>query len=88
MKDVQYRIVQFIMADNSKRYVAMAWNYDLALLIATSDHETYTAARFELGQLCAARNVRLRWFDGEYVRHPGDDAMYPAEPHQLTVGSN
>jgi hypothetical protein len=47
-------------------YVAIAWNYDHAQLIATHGHANYQAARSELNELVAERKCALRWFDGEY----------------------
>ena len=64
MKKASFRVVHFPKSD---KYVAIAWNYNLAVLVSSSDHDTYTLAREELGQLCAERDVRLEWFDGEYT---------------------
>ena len=74
MKRVTYRMIRFTAVN---RYVAVAWNYDHAVLIATSDHATYTEARAELDKLCTERNVQLQWFDGEYTC---DGEGYSLEP--------
>jgi hypothetical protein len=76
-KQATYRMVKFIMADQSARYVGIAWNYDQAVLISTKDYDSYTQARAELTSTCDSMGVELAWFDGEYERKPGDDAMYP-----------
>lgn len=44
----------------------MAWNYDVAALVSTRDHATYTEARAELDKTCAELGMTLAWFDGEY----------------------
>jgi len=63
MKKATFRVIRFTKVD---RYITLAWNYDLAVLIATRDHATYTEARAELDALCSERNVKLQWFDGSY----------------------
>jgi hypothetical protein len=76
-KQATYRMVRFDLPNQPARYVGIAWNYDQAVLIATKDHESYVSAKSELSSLCADRAVELAWFDGEYVRHPGDDMLHP-----------
>lgn len=63
MKQATFRVIRFPKLD---RYIAVAWNYDVALLISTRDHDTYTGARAELNQTCEVMGVELKWFDGEY----------------------
>lgn len=67
-----YRVVRFrVYAGNGQResatsYVAIAWEYDHAVLMSTTPHASYTAARRELDKLAADRECSLRYFDGEY----------------------
>jgi len=63
-KQASYRIIYF---SNVKRYVALAWNYDQAILFSTTDHETYIDCRRELDGIALSRKVSLKWFDGEYT---------------------
>ncbi len=73
MKHVTYKIICF---PKLQKWAAVAWNYELGVLLATSDHGSYTMAREELEKLCTQHNAQLRWFDGEY--NYGDDGMlYP-----------
>jgi len=58
-----FRVVHFTKCD---RYVAMAWNYDEAVLISTVPHPTYTEARQDLQETAASLGVELQWFDGSY----------------------
>jgi len=74
MKTAQFRIVHFMPID---RYVAIAWNYDQAVLISTTDHKSYGAARAELQETADKLRVHLRWFDGEYICNAGSDQMFP-----------
>ena len=75
MTPATFRIVHFLTAN---RFVGIAWNYDAAILIATGPHETYTLARQELEARSLARDVQLRWFDGEYVcKGDSDPIMVP-----------
>lgn len=78
MIPVTYRIVRFEF-DAGDRYVGIAWNYDHAALVSTSDCDTYTEARACLEASCAQLGLTLRWFDGSYVRTPGSDAMVPCD---------
>lgn len=64
LRDATYRVIYFVKA---KQFVAVAWNYDEAVLLGTGGSNTYTEAREELTQLTEAHNVALRWFDGEYI---------------------
>lgn len=64
MKQATYRVIHFTKPG---RFVAMAWNYDAEVLLATTDHDTYTDARAELDELARERGVELRWFDGSYT---------------------
>lgn len=66
MKQAQYKFVFYPGVKETGRYIGIAWNYDHAVLIATTDYETYTEAQKELKRMCAERDVELRWFDGEY----------------------
>ena len=63
MKQATFRVIRF---PKLNRFIAVAWNYDVAVLISTMDHDTYTGARAELDQTVAAMGVELKWFDGEY----------------------
>ena len=64
MRTATYRMIYFPKVG---RYVAMAWNYEQAILIATEDCGDYTEARGSLQDLADARGVTLRWFDGSYT---------------------
>lgn len=68
MKDASFRVIHFPpnAHHEGSLYAAIAWNYSLGVLLGTSDHSTYTAAREELDRMCSQYNVRLCWFDGEY----------------------
>ena len=74
MKPAQFRIVHFMPID---RYVAIAWNYDIAVFISTRDHASYGDARAELQETADKLRVHLKWFDGEYICNAGSDAMVP-----------
>lgn len=65
MKKLSYRVIRFPKVN---RFVALAWNYDEAIIIATAPHASYELARIELDELCVQRedDVVLSWFDGEY----------------------
>ena len=63
MKQATFRIVRY---PKLNRYIAMAWNYEQAVLMATTDYDTYTNAREALDELAKERKVELKWFDGEY----------------------
>jgi len=76
MKKASFRVVHFPRID---KYIAMAWNYNLAVLISTKDHDTYTLARAELDQLCAETDVKLQWFDGEYTCDGEGRLFVPAD---------
>lgn len=69
MKPATYRVIHFTKPN---RYVGLAWNYDLAVLVSTQDFETYTQARIALGKVCIDQNVQLKWFDGEYECTDGE----------------
>lgn len=62
-KQATFKVIHFV---GPNRFVAVAHNYAVAVLIATKDHATYTEARAELDTLCTERDVELRWFDGEH----------------------
>ncbi len=68
LKPAHFRVLHFKASD---RYVAVAWNYDLAVLVSTRDHSTYPAARLALDDVCAELRVELKWFDGEYEVESG-----------------
>lgn len=76
MKKATFRIIRFVKVN---RYVAIAWNYDEAVLIASSDHSSYTDARRELDTLCSERNVKLQWFDGSYECAGEGEQLLPVE---------
>jgi len=63
MKDATFRVIHFPEID---RFVGVAWNYDEAILISTTDRSSYVEARTELEEMCNGRNIFLRWFDGDY----------------------
>lgn len=46
-------------------YVAMAWNADFAVLLATSAFRSYTEAKEDLQRLATNVHARLEWYDGE-----------------------
>lgn len=73
MKQATFRVLFF---PKCNRYVAIAWNYNEAVLISTRDRETYEDAKVELMSLADERGVELRWFDGEY-EVIGDDLIVP-----------
>lgn len=62
-RQATFRILHFPKLD---RFVGLAWNYDQAVLLSTSDYPNYTGARKALELVCNACNVELKWFDGEY----------------------
>ena len=66
---VQFRMVYF---PKVSQYVAMAWNYNVAIIFATLPHPTYAQARMELTKLAMEREVQLQWFDGDYVCTDGE----------------
>lgn len=66
MKQATYKFVFYPGVKETGRYIGIGWNYDEAVLIATTDYDTYTEANIELRRVCAERDVELRWFDGEY----------------------
>jgi hypothetical protein len=75
---IRYPDVQF--ADRTEdRYIALAWNYEQAVLISSSDHASYTDARAELDRTCAELGVTLRWFDGEYTFDGKSGTILPLE---------
>lgn len=67
MKKATFRIIHFPKAN---KYIGLAWNYDEAVLISTTDRLTRIEAKAELEITCYDRNVRLMWFDGNYVCDP------------------
>lgn len=86
---VTFRVVEFIDSDTQRdgisKFVAIAWNYSVAVLMSTEPYLSYTEARKALDKLAAERGCTLRWFDGEYTCDGGrDDAMVKADgqPHQ------
>lgn len=70
MIDAQFRLIRFDLV-SGPRWIGVAWNYDVACLVSTRDHESYIAAREDLGRVCDTMGVRLRWFDGEYRQEGG-----------------
>ncbi len=70
-KPAHFRVLTFKVQDKGVRYVAIAWNYEQAVLVSSRDHATYTAARQELDDVCADLRVELRWFQGEYEAEEG-----------------
>lgn len=70
--DATFRMVRF---EPASRFVAIAWNYPAAVLIATRDHPSYGDARAELQTICDERAVFLRWFDGEYECLDGETIL-------------
>lgn len=86
---VTYRVVEFIDSDTQRdgicKFVAIAWNYSVAVLMSTEPYLSHTGARKALDKLAAERGCTLRWFDGEYVCDGShDDAMtkHDGQPHQ------
>lgn len=81
----EYRVVQFIDADPHRdgvpKYVGVAWNYAVAVLMSTTPHNSYTGARAELDKLAHERGCSLRWFDGEYVCEGKLDGTMVKAPH-------
>ncbi len=63
MRKATFRVIHFTKVD---RYVAVAWNYDLGVLLSTRDCATYTEARGILDHICFENDVIPQWFDGEY----------------------
>lgn len=84
MKDASYRIVYY---PKPAKYIGIAWNYDKAVLVTTQGFDTYTEAREALGVACTERNVRLRWFDGDYTFDHNSDMMVPGTPEPSAVAS-
>lgn len=79
MKPAQFRVIRFHLP-TGVRYVAMAWNYDQAILISTQDHPTYFDARKELEGTCFERGVSCKWFEGEHVYNPDTGSIEPLKP--------
>lgn len=65
MVKATYRTVRF-QTSLGERFIAIAWNYEEAVLISTCDHESISEAKAELLRECRKRNVTLEWFDGHY----------------------
>lgn len=61
---VSYRIIHFTKPN---KWVAMAWQYDAAILYATPPADSYADARIALEQLANASKTLLSYFDGEYT---------------------
>ena len=68
MVKLTYRVVRF----PNGMYVAMAWNYHKAQIIASRPSTTYMQARADLMERCALRDCVLAHFDGEYVCKDGE----------------
>ena len=79
MKKATYKVVRFTKVN---RFVAVAWNYDEAVLIATRDHASRKDAFTELQGLCAERNVKIQWFDGDYRCDGHGDFLTPEENNE------
>ena len=75
-KQATYRIIHFTTLD---KYIGVAWNYNEAVLVSTTDFPTYTEARKQLKVNCKAVNVELKWFDGEYDCVDGSMQIYPID---------
>jgi hypothetical protein len=79
MKQATFRVIRFPLATGD-RYIALAWNYDQAVLLSSADHATYTEARAALDVACMQHSVELKWFDGSYVNEKDclipDDRMH------------
>jgi hypothetical protein len=70
MIDATFRVIFF---PKKRQHIALAWNYEEAILVTTKPHATYTAAREELTEISVEREFRLRFFDGDYEHTgPGD----------------
>ena len=85
--DATYRVILFRTRTKGHRYVAMAWNYDEAVIFTTGDHPTYTEAREELTRMAEmlgemGQPIRLRWFDGEYEHRGAGNELYPRDPSE------
>lgn len=76
MKPASFRIIRF---DGTSTYIGLAWNYDLAVLIATRDYPTYAEARTALDGDAACLGVELRWFDGEWHCPRGSEQLSPVQ---------
>lgn len=63
-KQATYRGLYFPALD---RWVALCWNYDQAVLLSTTDHASYRAAKAELEAIADRHGVSLRWYDGCYA---------------------
>ena len=82
MRDASFRVIHFPKVN---RYVAVAWNYDLAVLLSTGDFGSYHDARAELDKICAQHRVNLRWFDGEYS-YAGDGQLVTVDNVTIPIG--
>ncbi len=69
-RKASFKIIRFFTSRGIK-FVGVAWNYDEAILISTRDRDSYTDARAELQKSADSLNVKLQWFDGEYVCENG-----------------
>ena len=74
MKPVTFRVIKF---PKLNKYIAVAWNYDEAVLISTKPHNTYLEARVELNSTVVELNVELKWFDGEYEYNSSSGCLLP-----------
>lgn len=78
--DATFRVTLFHTKTKGRRFVAMAWNYEEAMIFSTGDHATYGEARAELDTMAEVLNVRLRWFDGEWEHTGPGDMLVPRSP--------
>jgi hypothetical protein len=83
MKQATYRFVFYPEVKGTGRYIGIAWNYDEAVLISTTDYDTHTEAQKELKRVCADRDVELRWFDGEYEWDKRGGSLVQAKLKQI-----
>jgi hypothetical protein len=60
---VTYRVVHFI---KPYKWVAMAWNYDHAIIYATPPADSYKVAMENLQKLAEVSKTQLSYFDGEF----------------------
>ena len=83
MKQATYKFVFYPGVKEVGQYIGIAWNYDEAVLISTTNYDTYTEAQKELKRVCADRGVELRWFDGEYEWDKKGGSLIPAKLKQV-----
>lgn len=68
MKEATYRIIRF---PKLNRFVAIAWNYDQAVLLSSADWSTYAQAKMELEHQAKRHDVNIKYFDGTYDAEDG-----------------